>query len=492
MERISTNSKKFYSILFVIGFSLITNAQQVSDDVCNALYKEYEHLYHAKKYKEAFPSWEQTFEKCPTYTKNIYGHGDEILTYMIQNSTGAEQQKYKDLIVKLYDVRVKSFDDLKLFNEGEKYNKMYTYQNYQDPVALFKDFSRVFKKANETDEKMSGQALYSFFNLGQYLYSNQGISVDDYIDMYFDAKTAAEKNIEIRSNIIGPLVVKEEGIKDINGNDSIQAKPLSLSERKIMDQAKAYKDYFVQIDSIFAYSFNNSLTKEAAVSLYEKQFEEKKKDTVWVANAYSMLKHKDATDLPIYDKVLKKMIEFYPPKKTSTGTVASTGGSSGGFNNDEALAYSYLKKGQYSSAISSFNSAIANTSNSSKQGELYYYLAYAYFKSGNLGATKSNAIKAARLKAGYGAPYILIAQAYAKGAGSCGSNTFEKKAVYWAAADMAAKAGRIDGSVAGDARKTANYYNSLAPSSQEIFTTGKKKGQTMRINCWINETVTIR
>ena len=63
---------------------------------------------------------------------------------------------------------------------------------------------------------------------------------------------------------------------------------------------------------------------------------------------------------------------------------------------------------------------------------------------------------------------------YADSANDCGDSQFNKRAVYWLAADIAKKAASVDNSLSKIAKKTADSYNGRAPSKTDIFTEGNE------------------
>ena len=79
---------------------------------------------------------------------------------------------------------------------------------------------------------------------------------------------------------------------------------------------------------------------------------------------------------------------------------------------------------------------------------------------------------------------------YAQSANSCGEDAFSKRAVYWLAAEYAAKAGRVDPSLNDISNKTVAAYKGRAPQKSDIFQAGKA-GQTIHIGCWIGESVRV-
>ena len=74
-----------------------------------------------------------------------------------------------------------------------------------------------------------------------------------------------------------------------------------------------------------------------------------------------------------------------------------------------------------------------------------------------------------------------MAQAYANAANECGSTTFEKRAVYWLAAETARK---------GGLENLASRYDKLAPSRADIFSSGLA-GKTITFKCWIGKSVKV-
>ena len=83
-----------------------------------------------------------------------------------------------------------------------------------------------------------------------------------------------------------------------------------------------------------------------------------------------------------------------------------------------------------------------------------------------------------------------VANLYADSANDCGNSQFNKRAVYWLAADLAKKASRVDNSLSKIAKKAADSYSGRAPSKTDIFTEGNA-GSVIKFDCWINRTVTV-
>ena len=89
-----------------------------------------------------------------------------------------------------------------------------------------------------------------------------------------------------------------------------------------------------------------------------------------------------------------------------------------------------------------------------------------------------------------GKAYILIASLYADSANDCGNTQFEKRAVYWLAAQTARRAPSVDPSLKSTAQKLEASYNGRAPSKTDIFTEGRA-GEVITFDCWIRSKVTV-
>ena len=114
------------------------------------------------------------------------------------------------------------------------------------------------------------------------------------------------------------------------------------------------------------------------------------------------------------------------------------------------------------------------------------------FEQGRYATARLYAKRAAEMRPGWGKPYLLIAAMYAKSANTCGTDEFSKRAVYWAAADMAREAAHIDPSVVAKAQKALRIYLTDAPDKSMAFHKGYKPMDRYKIDCWINTTTTVR
>ena len=146
------------------------------------------------------------------------------------------------------------------------------------------------------------------------------------------------------------------------------------------------------------------------------------------------------------------------------------------------LALKYLSNENYDKAELLFKEALALAKDASDKADMYLYL-------GNL-QTKQNNKNGAReyyrqaVDAGNKEGYEKIGDLYYGSFNDCkkNANMAEDRLVYIAAYKMYARAG---------ASQKMAQAKSQFPSKEEIFLFNWKVGDTMRVSCWIGETVTI-
>lgn len=181
---------------------------------------------------------------------------------------------------------------------------------------------------------------------------------------------------------------------------------------------------------------------------------------------------KECTDDPMFRKLFEAQLALDP----------------------SADAYMYggvlkQKSGDNKGAIADFNKAVELETDSYKKSNILYKIATIVRRSSKSQA-RSYALKAVDANPANGKAYLLIANLYAGSANDCGTTAFEKRAIYWKAADMARKAGRVDPSLSGRANQTAASYNAKAPTKEMIFSSGMA-GKTITFSCWVGGSIAV-
>jgi len=135
-------------------------------------------------------------------------------------------------------------------------------------------------------------------------------------------------------------------------------------------------------------------------------------------------------------------------------------------------------------AIKYFEQALALTDENVKKGDLYLKIARLKATQGLKSSSRDYAYKALDVDPSLSEAYKLIGDLYMNSFDDCAGkqDMVKDRAVFIAAYNMYQKAG--DGSAM--ARAKAQF-----PSAEELFTGNYAEGEQMKVNCWINTTVTL-
>ena len=161
-------------------------------------------------------------------------------------------------------------------------------------------------------------------------------------------------------------------------------------------------------------------------------------------------------------------------------------------NNPHIAAKRKYDEGNYSEAIRLYQQAIDGSVDNEKKANWYFRLASIQGrKLKKYAAARTAARKAAELKPNWGRPYMLIGDLYAMSSRSCGDSWNQRLAVL-AAIDKYAHAKSVDANVSSEASSRMAKYQSSKPDSETAFMQGFKKGQKVKVGCWIGENVSLR
>jgi tetratricopeptide (TPR) repeat protein len=438
-------------VSFNIGF-----AQQ--DEECMNNLSIFDSYVKSKKYDDAYGPWKIVREKCPKFNRAIYAYGEKILTHKIENTTGEEQVAHiKDLML-LYDQSREHFESKYELGEilADKANLAYKYKtelNMSD-----EDVYNMFDEAYSKDPKnfTSAKGLYTYFSLMVDLFDAKKKSAQAMFDKYDDVSEIIEGIISDNTVKLNELASKEESGKELS--------------KKELQRRSSYESYIDAFETKILPSMDQKLgeraTCEVLVPLYQKDFEENKTNTVWLQRAMNRMYAKGCKEDPLFLQLVEQKNSIKPTADTAF--------------------YLYLLTGEQKY----FDQTVELETDPLKKAKLYKKLAQELKGKGNYSKARQYYMEALRLNPSDGSPYLAIAAMYAKSANNCGHSNFNKRAVFWLAADEAEKAGRVDGRLRSAAAQTATSYRASAPSKADIFTAGNA-GETIKIGCWIGRSVTV-
>lgn len=419
-----------------------------------------------KNYKSAYEPWKKVRTECPTINVAIYSYGERILKDRIKTGTPEEQNLAKDDLIKLYDEWVVNFP--KKRNQSvvgditsKKAQALLDYK-LADLKEVYSTFDEAYNKdvASFTNPKL----LYNYFKTLYDRYKEGDTEVT--MELLFNKYEEVSEKFEFESTELAKkldvILKKEDAGTALTSRETRNKRIFNVN-------SNAIGTFLSNLDAIIA----KEATCENLIPLYQRNFEANKTDALWIKRAASRMDSKECSGDPLFVTLVEALHALEPSADSAyyLGLLNDKGG-----NADEALKY--------------YEESIALETDNYRKAKILLKIANKFKVAGRKSSARSYANKALGFQPSLGRAYLLIANMYADSANQCGESQFDKRAVYWLAADMAKKAGQVDASLKKIAARTAESYTGRAPSKTDIFTEGNA-GTVIKFSCWINRSVTV-
>jgi tetratricopeptide (TPR) repeat protein len=441
---------KIKATLLVVLFFVAFGSKSFAQDECYTLGSLFTELAKAGNYQGALQHYKPLVDKCPSWSMATYQYGAKMFEDFIEKGNkGKIVDLEQNLAMRMKYFASKTQTGREMANIAQvKYDA-----EIGAKMEQYKAFEAAFKKDEETFT--SPKSLYTYFSLAVDLEEEGKIDVQEVFDLYDTIINKLEKEEADLAGRLTKLIDMEE-----SGTN------LSSKEEKYKNKYETNLGAYGKVKG----SINGKLGKLAdcdnLIPLYEKLFEEKKNDVNWLKSAAGKLNSKDC-DTPLFFKMVQQLHTLDPSAKSAfyLGRLAEKDGNGG-------------------KAIEYYNQAADLESNPKDKARVYYSIAENMRKKGSLSNARTYYNKALAGNPSLGIAYLRMAKMYADSANGCGDTAFEKRAIYWKAAEMADRAARVDGSIAGNANAAASSYRGYAPSKSEIHSSGMA-GKTITFNCWV-------
>lgn len=447
----------FLSAVFLSSGLLQAQANQECATTAALAYSEAK----IKNYEAAYPRIQTLRKECPTYSVVTYQYGERILKDKIANASEAEKMAFVKDLIELYKERLQHFPAKT--EAGEIYTDIAQLKfDYKigDTQEQFMAFKKAFEAGNQSFS--NPKALYTYFTLLVELQDAGEKTLQDVFENYDVVIAIIEaEEIELAEGLAKLIERQDAG------------ETLTSKEERMLHAYEVNLDAYSKIRAGINQKLGARADCENLIPLYNQDFESKKGDVEWLQRAAGRLSAKDCTEDPLFFKLVEALHAADPSAKSALylGQLAESRG-----NASKALEY--------------FEQSAELETNPLDKAEVYYKIATNYKKRGSFSQARNYYRKALAAKPNFGRAYLQIADMYAASVNNCGETAFEKRAVYWLAADVAAKAGRVDPSLSSNANKAAAAYRGRAPQKTEIFQAGMQ-GKTINIGCWIGQSVRV-
>jgi tetratricopeptide (TPR) repeat protein len=459
------NNLKFFRYLLLILFTSPLFSQ-LSSDECLEQLSIFAESAKIKNYQAAYEPWKTVLDNCPTLNVATYQYGELILKDFIKKSTTEEEKtKYLTDLLSLYDQWLENFPIRKgvkqegkiLSNKGQAMLD----NGVKDKSLIYDTFDYAFN--NDPGSFTNPKSLAYYFQTGYDLYKD-GTKID--LETLFEKYEELTEKFELlKTNIsknIDVILKKEESGTALTSREA--------RNKRIYDtNSNAVSAYLRLIDQLIA----KEATCDILIPLYSKNFEENKNNPLWIRRAAGRLDGKECSDDPLFVTLVEQLHKLEPSADSAYYL---------GILND--------KQGNSADALKYYQESVSLQTDNYKKANILYKIAVKFKNSGRRSSARDYAEQALSFQPSLGRAYLLIANMYADSANGCGDTQFNKRAVFWLAAQTAQKAGRVDASLKKLTATTVAAYNGRAPSKTDIFTEGNQ-GATISFSCWIRRSVKV-
>jgi len=209
--------------------------------------------------------------------------------------------------------------------------------------------------------------------------------------------------------------------------------------------------------------------------LKQPYFEENRGNSSWLASTVKLLDRGGCEGQQFYFQCAEALFELEP-----------------NVNAAMSLAKAFGKKGDDSKSIEYYLKAAELSESDEDKFNIWIKLAKTAKNSGKYSSTRDYARKALAINSNSGEAYLLIGDAYAASASSCGTGDLGRGGVYLVAVDKYLKARSVDPSEAEAANAKISKYSAYFPGKEDAFFKNINNGDTYTVGCWIGESTIVR
>ncbi len=364
-----------------------------------------------KEFQEAATYYWKIEKSCPTDDK-IYANLRYCYESLIAESKDeAKKKAYIDTLINVYELQEKKF------GKDPNWSLWHAYWKTTNRSTDYQSIDVLFTYAIDQLQEKTGASFISTY------YYN--------IMMMYNAEKDAAKKEAHAKRIIDEYISLQKLLKKIDGSERVQ-------------------EYVTSIFDGIAKSCDDVTPVMAKVLKMLPQ--EKTAKIEALKNYMAILDRKNCSSSAEYVAMSDSLLILEPSGAAWT-----------------AKAISLAEKKKYSEANEAFRKAL--TFPDADKDEINYRIAhmqYAQNQYKNAFNTASSVSGEWRSKA-----LGIMASAVAALANSCGDTTFERKANYWYAVELAEKAGI-----------STSAYKANCPTAQDIFNDNKERGGSFYLSCW--------
>jgi len=449
---------KVFIAMLIATVASTTSAQ----NKCNEILSLFAGNVTSKNFSQAKPQLAYLRKNCATINSAIYAHGEKVLQYELKNAT--DKQFVALALIQLYKDRMTNVPSKT--KKGIMLSKIGAVMLNHNIGSIQEQYN-VFDEAFTTDQKnfKNPRYIYKYFELYYKMFMSKkySIQLENLIGKYEEVNDKLEYEKQRLSKIKENLLTKKEKNQTLTSKEQ---RKIGLATKNIAAIVQFCKNMSVLLEK--------EATCETLIPLLEKKFKSNNNNQQWLRKAANRLDAKKCAENSLFIKLILAIDTLEPTA-----------------NSKYYLYKIYKRKGDEEQAKIYFDQYMEYETDGKKKAKILNSLGSKMVKKGQKSKAREFFRKALKFDPSSGTAYINIARLYASSANQCGTDEFDKRAIYWKAAKIAKKARQVDASKKGEAAELIAFYMQAAPSKTDIFKKGYKGGEKIEMKCWVGGTVIV-
>ncbi len=407
-------------------------------------YKQWKNSdYKSAIVKDFIRHWRWVFINCPIASENTYVNGLNIFEYYLKNATTEKQKNaYLDTLEMIHEGRIKYFPThykTGISQVGDLKGKMGVDLFMLAPERCQKAYTLLKESVDMEKTESSTASLVYLFRATIKMVKSGKADEELIVDTYDEISEIVDQNL-----------VK------------YKTKPKLLSQ---------WENVKGNIDN----TFEPYATCDVLVNIYDKKFKANPKDVVLLNKITKILKKKKCTKSELFFNATEALYKANPTPESAL-----------------LMGKMNIENEAYGTAAKYYIDAVEMIQDPMEKADTYSDLGKIYYKLNDFIKARAYARKSIELNPADGMSYILIGDLYATSAADCGDNDLTKKVAYWVAVDKYYQAKKVDAELEELANKRIATYSKHFPAMDVIFFHDIQEGSSYKVECWINETTTVR
>ncbi|HEX6225529.1 MAG TPA: tetratricopeptide repeat protein [Chryseolinea sp.] len=396
----------------------------------------YEDAKNAKQYKQAVAPLTWLLTNVPNFHSSLYINGADIYDELAEAEKNPARKKvYVDSLMIIYDLRMKNCgDDPAVFNR--KALLFLKFNSAEQPAETLTMLDEAFKRSGNN---IMDATIVPYFQVVRLNAAKFKKMTDTEILERYDKLMA----------VIDAKIQKTQ------------------SEGKPVDKYKKYKD---DIDAMLITMVK--VDCDFVRTNLAPKFKQNPKDIALAKKIFSFMLQGKCTDDPLWLEAAETV--YKDPNGTKDCGLAKN------------LGIIYISKDELDKAETFLKEAQGICTDGKDKGEVLLYMGSIAARKGNKSGARELYRQAANADATVAKDaYEKIGDLYFNSAGDCSKkvNQADDRLVFLLAADYYQRA--------GNGKKVAQAKEAF-PSKEDIFLVNYQPGDSKKVECWINETTTIR